>query len=54
MILGHGKRGMERVYNEHQYLEEMRAAYEQWAELLRGIAAPEPLPENVVAIPRRA
>jgi integrase len=29
--LGHGKRGLARVYNQHRYEDEMRDAFEQWA-----------------------
>jgi integrase len=52
MILGHAKKGMERVYNEHQYQKEMRTAYNQWAELLRGLVAPEPT-DKVVRMQKR-
>lgn len=51
-ILGHGRRGMERVYNEHSYEPEMREAYGQWAALLRGLVSPPPA-DNVVVIERR-
>jgi integrase len=40
MVLGHAKRGMERVYNEHKYQNEIRGAYETWAALLRELASP--------------
>ena len=53
MIVGHAKKGMERVYNEHQYQEEMREAYEAWAGLLRGLITPEPT-DKVVPMRRPA
>jgi integrase len=53
MVLGHAKRGLGRVYNEHRYEEEMRAAYEKWAELLRAIVAP-PEPGKVIPLKRAA
>jgi integrase len=52
MIIGHGKRGMERVYNQHQYLDEMREALEAWARCLRSIVNPPPA--NVVKMKARA
>jgi integrase len=45
-ILGHGKRGLQRVYDQHSYEAEMREALELWAARLRGIVSPPP--ENVV------
>ena len=40
MVLGHAKRGLARIYDEHRYEDEMRVAYEAWTELLRGLIAP--------------
>ena len=58
MILGHAKKGMGRIYDEHRYEDEMRAAYEQWAGLLRGLITPTPVTDeeadNVVTLPRRS
>jgi integrase len=51
MCLGHGKRGLERVYNEHAYQNEQRAAYQQWADLLRDLVT-RPGGDNVIAIKR--
>ena len=53
MILGHAKRGLARIYDEHRYEEEMRAAYEAWADLLRRLVSPLPA-DNVVAMPKPA
>ena len=36
-VLGHAKKGLLRVYNQHRYLDEMREALGAWATLLRGI-----------------
>ncbi len=33
--IGHGKRGLARVYNQHRYEREMRDAFEQWAALVQ-------------------
>jgi hypothetical protein len=45
-IIGHGRKGLARVYNQHQYEAERRDALERWAARLRSIV--EPPPENVV------
>ena len=50
MVLGHGKRGLERVYDQHLYLDEIRDALEKWAGLLRDIV--EPPPANVFKLGR--
>jgi integrase len=31
LVIGHGKRGLARVYDQHQYVSEMREALERWA-----------------------
>jgi integrase len=41
-VLGHAKRGMQRVYDQHRYLDEMREALDRWAARLRGIVSPPP------------
>jgi integrase len=46
-VLGHAKKGLLRVYNQHRYLDEMREALGAWATLLRGIVSP---PSNVVPL----
>ena len=48
MVIGHGKRGLGRVYDQHRYLDEIREALERWAGLLRDIVTPPP--ENVVRL----
>jgi hypothetical protein len=39
MIIGHGRRGLQRVYDQHTYESEMREALELWAERLRDIVS---------------
>jgi integrase len=52
VVIGHGKRGLQRVYDQHKYEPEMREALELWAARLRDIVAPPP--ENVVKLKERA
>ena len=48
MVLGHGRKGLQRVYDQHRYEAELREALTLWAARLRSIV--EPPPANVVAI----
>jgi integrase len=48
MVIGHGRKGLQRVYDQHGYEAEMREALEQWAGRLRDIVSPAP--ENVVEL----
>jgi integrase len=48
MVIGHGRKGLARVYDQHQFLDEMREALEAWARRLNTIV--EPRPSNVVDI----
>jgi integrase len=48
MVLGHGRRGLQRVYDHHSYESEVREALELWAAKLRDIV--EPPPANVTHI----
>jgi integrase len=48
MVIGHGKRGLARVYDQHRYADEMREALDAWAAKLRTIVAPTPA--NVVPL----
>jgi integrase len=52
MVIGHGRQGLQRVYDQHRYVDEMREALTLWAARLRSIV--EPPPANVVAIKARA
>jgi integrase len=40
LVIGHAKRGLERIYNQHRYERELRAALEAWAKQLQSIIAP--------------
>jgi integrase len=51
MVIGHGKRGLGRVYDQHRYIDEMREALELWANKLRDIT--EPPPENLVKLNKK-
>jgi hypothetical protein len=48
MVIGHGRSGIQRVYDQHTYELEMREALELWAARLRDIVTPPP--ENVVRL----
>jgi len=48
MVIGHGRRGIQRVYDQHGYEGEMREALQLWAKALRAIIEREPKPGNVV------
>jgi integrase len=52
MVVGHGKRGLKRVYDQHSYEPEIREALELWAGKLRDLT--EPPPKNVFKIKERA
>ena len=52
MVIGHGRKGLQRVYDQHGYEHEMREALELWAGRLRDIVTPAP--ENVVELRGRA
>jgi integrase len=39
MIIGHGRKGLQRVYDQHQYVDEMREALTAWSIRLREIVA---------------
>jgi integrase len=51
MVIGHGRQGLQRVYDQHRYVDEMREALTLWAARLRSIV--DPPPANVVAITAR-
>ena len=50
MVIGHGKKGLARVYDQHTFEDEMREALEAWAAKLRSIISPPP--PNVVPLDR--
>jgi integrase len=49
MCLGHGRRGLQRVYDQHRYEPQVRRALEAWAAELRRIVTP-PRGDNVVTL----
>lgn len=51
MVVGHSKQGLKRVYDQHEFVEEMREALEAWAQQVESIV--EPKASNVVALPVR-
>jgi integrase len=51
LVLGHAKRGLQKVYDQHRYEPEMREALERWAARLRSIVTPPPA--NVTPLKRR-
>jgi integrase len=51
MVIGHAKKGLARVYDQHKYVDEMREALEAWSACLRRIVRP---PDNVVEFPKAA
>ena len=42
MVIGHGRRGLQRVYDQHKYEPQIRDALERWAVRLREIVEPAP------------
>jgi integrase len=46
LCIGHGKKGLARIYDQHAYAGEMREALELWAAKLRDIVTPPP--DNLV------
>jgi integrase len=60
MVLGHGRKGLQRVYDQHRYEAQIRDALERWAARLREIVTPALSPppsataDNVVALRSRA
>jgi integrase len=48
LVIGHGKKGLARTYDQHQFLDEMREALKLWAGRLRHITMPAPA--NVVSL----
>jgi integrase len=48
MVIGHGRKGLQRVYDQHKFIDEMREALEAWNVRLHSIVTPSPA--NVVAL----
>jgi integrase len=52
--IGHAKRGLLRIYDQHRHGDEVREAFEAWHRRLRSIVTPAPANANVVALALRA
>jgi integrase len=52
MVIGHGRKGLQRVYDQHLYEREMRNALKLWSNRLRDIV--DPPPANVVKLKAKA
>jgi integrase len=48
MVIGHGRKGLQRVYDQHTYADEKREALDLWSAKLREIVTPPPA--NVVKL----
>jgi len=48
IAIGHAKRGLIRIYDQHRHADEVRAAFERWHARLRDLIAPPPA--NVVTL----
>jgi integrase len=48
LVIGHGRKGLQRIYDQHRYLDEKCEALDKWANYLRSII--EPAPANVVTL----
>jgi len=48
LAIAHGKQGLNRIYDQHEYDAELRHAFEAWAQRVMSIVAP--LPEKVVSL----
>lgn len=53
MVIGHGKKGLARIYDQHEYQNEMRAALDAWALRLQSIVDPRTA-YNVVTLEKKA
>jgi integrase len=51
MVIGHGKTGLRRVYDQHTFEPEMREALDRWAAALKEIVEPAPK-NNVINFPK--
>jgi integrase len=49
MAIGHGRKGLARVYDQHKYAPEIKEALTQWQGVLRSIVSPT---DNVVSLSR--
>jgi hypothetical protein len=54
LAIGHGKHGLQRVYDMWKFLPEIRSALDAWHEKLREIIGSTKPPSNVIPLRRRA
>lgn len=52
MVIGHGKTGLRRVYDQHEFEPEMREALDRWAYSLSGLITPAE--NNIINFPQQA
>jgi integrase len=50
-VIGHGRKGIARIYDQHRFEDEKREALNKWEALLRSFA--NPVPSNVIALQQR-
>ncbi len=50
LCLGHARKGLAGVYDQHSYLSEKREALERWSALLHSLVSPPPSGGNVVRL----
>jgi integrase len=50
LCIGHARQGLARIYDQHRYEREMRAAFDAWAARLRDIVGGPPSGDNVVSL----
>jgi len=53
LVIGHGRKGIGKVYDQHQYHDEIRRALDLWASHLRDLVTP-PDPNKIVKLPGAA
>jgi integrase len=53
MVIGHARKGLQRVYDQHKFIDEMREALQKWSIALRIIVNP-PTPTDEVVVAFRA
>ncbi|MDR7219871.1 integrase arm-type DNA-binding domain-containing protein [Aminobacter aminovorans] len=53
LVIGHGKKGLDRVYDQHEFVDEMREALDRWAAKLADIVKP-PKGDNLIQFPTTA
>ena len=49
LVIGHSRSGLARIYDQHEYADEKRAALDAWAKRLMSIVNP-PSTDNVVPL----